>query len=47
MRASYSRSRTKQLTLFQLQATMLRWEDLPSPMRAELVRLMASLLLRL
>lgn len=47
MRGTSSRSRARQLTLFQLQTTMLRWEDLPAPMRAELVRLMASLLVRL
>ena len=47
MRETSRRSRAKQLTLFQLQTAMLRWEDLPAPTRAELVRLIASLLLRL
>lgn len=47
MRGTSRRSRAKQLTLFQLQTTMLRWEDLPAPTRTELVRLMASLLVRL
>ena len=47
MRRTPSRSQAKQLTLFQLPTTMLRWQDLAAPTRAELVRLMASLLVRL
>ena len=46
MRDTSRQSRAKQLTLFQPHTTMLRWEDLPAPARAELVRLIAGLLLR-
>ena len=45
MQVTFRRPRVKQLTLFQLHTTTLRWEDLPAPVRAELVRLIASLLL--
>lgn len=47
MRRTVKRARAKQLTLFQRHRATPCWEDLPAPTRAELVRLLASLLARL